>query len=835
MNKWCRMFCGVVASVMALVCSTLVEAWSVEQESPMSAVGSPVPRFTTELPDSSAMLRIEDNAAAGQTTRGVNDFTHISGQAGDQSREPQDSLPTADQLNRQAMVEELWRDRRFALPRLSAALLSRDPVHQPVVSADYQLRPGDQVRLLAWGGISINVVLPVLPNGSVAIPELGSVPVNGLTIIAAQDRITELLRGQFRLAGAALAIEQAQANAVMISGAVQQPGQTMVPPGGSVIEAIAAAGGLLSRGSVRQIVVHLPGNDTSENDPQVIDIYQLLLGGDRSQLRPLPPGSHIHVPLADALVECFGAIGRPAQIELLAETNLAEVLALAGQLLPAADRDYVRLLRESPAGQQLLLVRGDDLAQLPAQDGDRLIIAERGTLQLTRQWIEVEGAVSRPGSVAWFDAMTVADVIAQAGGLLPGADMPHAKIERLLSQPQSIELEGGITGWLYYDVLSAVTSQDQLVAGDRLVIPAAPERDQQLATVLVQGAVVTPGRLPLAVEMTIADAIRLSGGLTDQAQSDQADLVRVIIAEDGSRTVTRRTIDLREVLAGTTPPIHLQHQDTVVVRQRRDQRIRVRLEGEITNQGELVLPVGTTLAEALRIAGGLTPQAFPQGAQLFRQSEADLVQEQLVAMQQRIEQRLRVDQQQLLDASPEGRLRLERNIVQQEQELARLASARATGRLAGIDMVSLLSGHEPADLGLHDGDRLVIPTQPGTVRVVGEVMVPGSLRHESELTAPMLIKRSGGPTQSADEKRIFVVRADGSVVASAAFQSTAWDAASRKWVRTRLDQLELDEGDTVVVPPDLTYRPSGLELAKDWSQVLFQIATAAGTIAVLAQ
>ena len=123
--------------------------------------------------------------------------------------------------------------------------------------------------------------------------------------------------------------------------------------------------------------------------------------------------------------------------------------------------------------------------------------------------------------------------------------------------------------------------------------------------------------------------------------------------------------------------------------------------------------------------------------------------------------------------------------------------------------------------------------RPGTVRVLGEVMTPGSIRFEDALQVQEVIQRSGGLTQQADENRIFVVRADGSVVASAAFSGTAWDPIDRRWVRTNIKKITLLEGDTVLVPPDLEYRINGMQLAKDWSQILFQVAATVGTIAVV--
>jgi len=119
------------------------------------------------------------------------------------------------------------------------------------------------------------------------------------------------------------------------------------------------------------------------------------------------------------------------------------------------------------------------------------------------------------------------------------------------------------------------------------------------------------------------------------------------------------------------------------------------------------------------------------------------------------------------------------------------------------------------------------------VRILGEVMVPGSLVFSPGLTAKELIRRSGGITRQADEDSVFVVRADGSVVATAQGDTLAWDHERRRWARTTLSGLKLEEGDAVIIPADVRYQDSQRRIIRDWSQIMFQVAATVGTIAVL--
>lgn len=742
--------------------------------------------------------------------------------------EEEDEDPLAAALALEAEDPDAWLARDHVLPRIGADLIAEEPLPRPI-PPDYRLQPGDVVRVVTWGGTTVNDALAVGPGGNLGVPGFGAVPVAGLTQMAARDLVVELLRSHFRNAGAVLAVERAQELAVTVTGQVTQPGYLPVPGGATMLEALSAAGGVRANGTLRRIRVARPGAE-----PVEVDLYRVALDGDAAQIVPLAPGSRVHVPLAGPQVQVHGAVRRPGLIEVLPGQDLALALALAGGPAPSADVAALRLLREGPEGQQLHRLAVDDLAGMAVEDGDRLRVDTARALKAARSSVRVAGAVRSPGVHAYRTGLDVADLIAAAGGLLPEADLERAVIRRRLAEPRPIELQPGVTTLVHEDLLTHLSLETELLPLDLLEVPTGAPLEEQRLTVVVQGAVEEPGIYPLTPDMTVADLLRLGDGVTQGAQLEEADLIRVVIDADGRRDVERRPIDLRPIVAGDDRGPRLRNADTLVVRTRTDERVRVVLEGEVLNAGELVLPAGTTLGQAIAIAGGLTERAFPAGARYYRESEAEEAVRQLEDMSRRLDQTIAINRRQLAEATTErGRLVLEQTILKQEQELARIQRAQATGRMSGIDLVAVIDGAQ--ELVLQDGDRLEVPAHPGTIRVLGEVMVPGSLRFEPGLHVREVIQRSGGVSRQSDEDRVFVVRADGSVVASAAFTGTHWDPERRKWVRTNLSRLELLEGDTVIVPPDLRFQVSGMELAKDWSQILFQIATAAGTVAVLAQ
>ena len=90
---------------------------------------------------------------------------------------------------------------------------------------------------------------------------------------------------------------------------------------------------------------------------------------------------------------------------------------------------------------------------------------------------------------------------------------------------------------------------------------------------------------------------------------------------------------------------------------------------------------------------------------------------------------------------------------------------------------------------LRDGDELIVPKFEQEVTVVGEVQDPTSHLFKADLSRDDYIRLSGGFTAQADAKRIYVVRADGSVVAN---EGSRWFNGA--------PGVEMQPGDTIVVP-----------------------------------
>jgi protein involved in polysaccharide export with SLBB domain len=128
---------------------------------------------------------------------------------------------------------------------------------------------------------------------------------------------------------------------------------------------------------------------------------------------------------------------------------------------------------------------------------------------------------------------------------------------------------------------------------------------------------------------------------------------------------------------------------------------------------------------------------------------------------------------------------------QQDQVLARLKSAPATGRMViGIHAVIADWAGSAADIEVRSGDVLRIPKRPGFVLISGQVYNSSAITYAPGKRASWYLERAGGATAIANRKEIFVVRANGSVVGRRSGGFFEQDVLSTR----------LDPGDVIVVP-----------------------------------
>jgi protein involved in polysaccharide export with SLBB domain len=563
---------------------------------------------------------------------------------------------------------------------------------------DYVVGPGDGLTISLSGGISQRLQRVVDREGRVALPEVGGVEVSGLSLGDVQHLVQTVLRGQFRGVGADVSLSRIRTVRVYVVGDVERPGAYDVSSLSTPLNALYSAGGPTSGGSLR-ILRHYRGPQLV----QEVDNYDLLLHGIRGDVKRLQSGDTIEVPPPSSEVTVEGMVRRPALYELHDEKTLAEVLELAGGVLPSGTLRHVDVERvESHEGRTMLRLdipeTNNDasvsraLENFAVQDGDKIKITP--ILPYADKTVYLDGHVSRPGKFAYREGMKVTDLIKSYKDLLPEPSTSHAEIIRL-SQPDYAPMV------LAFNLGDALAGEDQdLVLKPFDIVRVFGRFDfEDPPVITVTGEVRDPGDHLTNGVAHLRDAVYLAGGATRDALLDDAQVFRK--TSDGKLKVI--SVDLGKALEGDAQDnIALEPKDRIFVHRDLNKLDppTVAVEGEVARPGKYPLGDGMTAADLVRLAGGFKRGAYTQDADLTRYE------------------------------------------VEQGSKIA-------SDHMA-VPIAAALANEPDTDVRLRDGDVLTIQQLSGwkdvgaTISVTGEVVHPGTYGIQEGERLSSVIQRAGG-------------------------------------------------------------------------------------------
>jgi len=704
------------------------------------------------------------------------------------------------------------------------------PVTDVPVPADYIVGPGDRFRVLLYGSQNRNLPLVVSRDGLVDFPELGPIAVGGLRFSVAKSTIESRVAQQMIGVRANVTMGDTRAIRVFVLGEVRQPGSYSVSGLATMTSALFASGGIKPIGSLRDIQLKRQGAVVRH-----LDLYDLLIKGDTADDANLQPGDVIFIPPVGPVVSVEGEVKRPAIYELRGQASAESVLQMAGGFTTEADlgRSSLTLLDDqsrrivldvdfrSPAGRAQVVRNGDALrvARLRPQ-------LDSG--------VTVQGFVHRPGPVAWRQGMRLSDVIASIDELKPSADSHYILIRRETGADRHVEVMSA-------DLVSALQNRgggadtvlqprDQITVFDlapgrqRIIKPLLDELRLQggisrpTEVVRVEGRVKVPGEYPLEPGMKVSDLLRAGGNLSAEAFGGKAEIARYEITANGVRETQVVEVDLEAIRGGNAQAdLALRPFDYLFIKETPEwtDQESVTLAGEVRFPGTYPIRRGETLYEIIQRAGGLTSRAFARGGAFTRV----YLRENEKQLKDSLAERMQSDLAALsLQAAAANQSGASAALTAGQGLLEQMKNAKPVGRMV-IDLPALmaLGRGSSKDIALRDGDLLVIPQMRQEVTVIGEVQNPSARLFSEDFRRDQYIALSGGVTRKADKDRIYVVRADGSVVAQ-----------QGGWLRRNYD-MAIQPGDTIVVPLD-TERMPRLPFWQAVTQIIYNLAVSVAAI-----
>ena len=643
---------------------------------------------------------------------------------------------------------------------------------------------------------------------------------------------------------------------VGISGEVKRPGIYELKDKESAEDLLNFAGELTARADLSSLEIERI--DSSANSFSLVDIN--LDNIEFSQLE-LKDGDKLSIfPITDKFnnaVLVRGHSQKPGFYPWVKGKRMSDIISNRDDMLPMTDMDYVLVKRESSSGQgyefiqvnleillsdpdskeNILLNNRDEIILFPSLLDMKLIrtvltdsdyenndprlstyyvkksIMEKGTPTLpddnqslsNEENPDSEDALKTERKYFHYYVYDYCVVEESLLRELLDIDTPETEeelntlpiedtIERKIAQGEkdpNVELTKYCRNQIIEPIMTLIEQQSS---------PNNPEKK-----VTIFGNVTFPGEYPLTQNSTVKDGLAAAGGLSGLSYTDEIDISK---KRYPGKEVIEETI---LASANNINDIDLDPLDVITVKKLGYNLSIVNIQGEVYFPGEYPVSENESFTSLIERAGGLKQNAslkniFFQRTSLiqseierFNQAQANLKKEMLLLSKDTlgsnnnyVDKILQLTEQELPDPSLLGRLIIDGQAIYKK---------------------------ESKDIMLMDGDRINIPKEPQTVRVIGEVYAPNSHFFEPNLSTSDYIQLSGGYNDFADSNSIYVIKQNGSV-------SIIGRAGSGGFFR---GSSGIEAGDTIVIPVKID-TIDGLRATTEITQIIYQMALAAAAV-----
>ena len=672
-----------------------------------------------------------------------------SGQDLTAGRDDSQASQTAEADARFAEIRQNVRDQRddksrelegmkvFGRDIFNNRLLSFEPNMNIATPQDYVLGPGDQLVIDIYGASQKSYQLTVSPEGAVTVPGYGPVQVGELTVAAAQNKVRSGLGGRYSSSDVKVSVGQTRTILISVMGEVKVPGTYHLSAFASVFHALNMAGGINELGTLRNIKVFRGGRQVT-----VVDVYEYILHGRLAGNIRLKEGDVVQVGAYDCLVGVTGNVKRPMFYEMRRTESVKTLIGFAGGLTGDAYRKSVRLTRHSGERYGVYNIDEFEQATFRVEDGDAVEVGSM--LNRFESVAEVSGAVFRPGQYHIGDGgvTTVRGLIEAADGLTEDAFGAHGVLRRLRADRSYKVISVDVSG-----ILCGSVADIPLESEDELFIPTQAELIAG-RTVTIDGEVLMPGEYQWAADMTVEDLVMQAGGLTDAASVAKVDISRRLrdpkATEANSVIAQTFSMALKDgfVIDGT-PGFLLEPYDVVQVRRSPGFHTprQVTVSGEVTFGGSYTLEKkNQRLSDLVKMAGGVTKDAYVEGARLVRRMN-DM-------------EKARRDMAMLTARQGQG--------ANDSVSLEKLAVDSVYTVGIRLDEALKRPGGD-ADLVLREGDELIVPEFEGTVKISGDVMFANTVAYTGGKNYKWYVKQAGGFGQRAKKSKAYVIYPNGTM------------------------------------------------------------------------
>lgn len=649
-----------------------------------------------------------------------------------------------------------------------------------VIATDiYRLGPGDQLVITVWERPDLKTEVVVGPDGRIAVPFAGQLNVNGLTLEEVETTLVGKLQAYILDPLVTVQVAKYRTFRVQVLGNVARPGFYNLESSSTLLDALALAGGPLQTADLEHIQV---GNDQvnvaeilknpnldikltagttisvpaakpvlvlgavknpgtyslplATKEQSILDVIALAggltLNADENKIRLDRDGKQTifegslkelgdkTVQLGDTIVVSekrqvviSGKVLRPGSYQISTGMGVSDAIALAGGLLQEAAHE-VTIYKDN---ESVVLSVTD---RTPLEGGESLIV---GT---STEMVLVLGEVVKPGNYTLFQAKTLLEALAIAGGPTKSADLRQTVVG-----DKVVDLT---------KILANPKDDQKITSGTIVFVP-------QVKPILVLGDVNRPGSYDYEDGLSLLNLIGLAGGLRESAN-----LSEVMIGES--------SYDVRAIMANRADDVLLKPGVTVYV----PTKSPVLVLGAVRSPGTYIPSGEQTLLEVIAQAGGLLENADGAAISLQR-SETEIAGSLATLGSERLQNGDIVtvnEREQVIIAGQvvrpgayevrngltvSGALALAGGLQNDAAKTLTIIKDD-TSREVSVDSMETLIG----------GESLFVGASNQRILVLGDVARPGSFAWQEGFTVWDALASAGGQTETSDLENAYITR-----------------------------------------------------------------------------
>ncbi|HEX2394118.1 MAG TPA: SLBB domain-containing protein, partial [Bacteroidales bacterium] len=501
-----------------------------------------------------------------------------------------------------------------------------------------------------------------------------------------------------------------------------------------------------------------------------LDVYDLLFKGNAGGNMHLNDQDIIRIDPYEIRVAISGEVKRPMIYEMKSSENMNDLIMFSGGFTENAYIRRLKVYRNTATEKRIIDISQNAFNEFYMQNGDSVVV-ER-ILDRFENRVEIKGAVYRPGFYSTGDSLTLLQLLDKAEGLKGDAFRSRVVIYRTMEnyniESISVDLEALQKGMVEDPVLKRE---------DIIVIPSVFDLQEEFY-VQIDGEVSRPGKYPFMFNSNVEDVIIQAGGLLESASMARLEVARRV--KDADATTTSNKVaeifyfqiskELR--LAEEGKNLKLEPFDRIFVRRSPgyEEQLTVTIEGEVIFPGKYSISnKDERISDVIRRAGGLTTDAYPNGANLIRvfptdEKERKAALESTKLLKQEYWNGLKIGDEAL---NANTRTVNGNNNAEKLRILDSLLLSSINNRkeqAIGIDLVRiLLEPHSKHDLIVQEGDILKVPKLLQTVGLSGALLHPITVRYDRKNSFRNYISSAGGFAQNARPSKSYVIYANGSV------------------------------------------------------------------------